>query len=394
MTLSLSRRRMLAGSLPAVPAVPLSAQRARAQTAPSPIDRLMHEAIGPVMEKNNVPGLAVALTVQGKRSLFNYGVASKERGQSVTEDTLFEIGSLSKTFTATLGGLAWARGALALSDRASKYLPALAGSGFDKISLLDLATYTAGGLPLQFPSDVTDRDGMIAYFKRWRPVYAPGTRRLYSNVSIGLFGYLAARSMGAPFENLMERELFPALGLTRTYIRVPRDQMGNYAYGYTKDDEPIRVSAGVLDSEAYGVKTTATDMIRFVEANIDSMGSDDTLWRAIGATHAGYDKVGDMTQGLGWEMYAYPTELERLLVGNSVEMILHAHEVTRITPPLRPRRGMLINKTGSTNGFGAYAAFVPAKRVGIVILANRNFPIRDRVTAAYAILASLAAVEQ
>jgi beta-lactamase class C len=115
---------------------------------------------------------------------------------------------------------------------------------------------------------------------------------------------------------------------------------------------------------------------------------------AIAATHTGYDKVGDMTQGLGWEMYAFPTELERLLAGNSVEMIFDPDQVTRIRPPLRPRRDVLINKTGSTNGFGAYAAFVPEKRVGIVILANRNFPIGDRVTAAYAILASLANVEQ
>lgn len=394
MMLSLSRRRMLARSLLALPTVVPPAQRGRAQTDPRPIDRVVHEAIGPVMEKNQVPGMAVALTVHGKRSFFHYGVASRESGQSVTQNTLFEIGSLSKTFTATLGGLACAHGALALSDQASKYLPALAGSNFDKISLLDLATYTAGGLPLQFPHDVTDRDEMIAYFKRWRPVYAPGTHRLYSNVSIGLFGYLAARSMGAPFDDLMERQLFPALGLTRTYVRVPRDQMGNYAYGYTKDDKPIRVSAGVLDSEAYGVKTTATDMIRFVETNIDTTGRDDTLRRAIGATHTGYDKVGDMTQGLGWEMYAYPTELERVLAGNSVEMILDANEVVRMTPPLRPKRDTLINKTGSTNGFGAYAAFVPGKRAGIVILANRNFPIRDRVTAAYAILTSLADAEQ
>lgn len=356
---------------------------------PNQIQRVVDEVIRPVMAENNVPGMAVAVTIGGKRYFFNYGVASKETGQRVTDDTIFEMGSVSKTFTASLAAYAQARGTLSLSDRASKYLPALAGSSFDNISLVDLATYTAGGLPLQFPDDVTDPEQMIAYYKGWRPTHAAGTHRLYSNPSIGLFGFLVARSMGEPFDDLMERTLFPGLGLTRTYIRIPQDRMGNYAYGYSKDGTPIRVTPGVLDSEAYGVKSTAADMIRFVEANMTGAGLDDTLRRAIAATHTGYFKVGGMTQGLGWEMYAYPTDLDGLLAGNSARVIFEANEGTRLDPPLSPRSDVLLNKTGSTNGFGAYVAFVPARSIGVVMLANKNYPIPARVKAAYQILTAL-----
>lgn len=352
-------------------------------------DRVVDEVIGTVMEANNVPGIAVAVTVQGKQNFFNYGLASKETGQQVTENTIFEIGSISKTFTATLASYAQAHGALSLSDPASKYLPGIAGSSFDRISLLDLATYTAGGLPLQFPGDVTDQKQMITYYRNWQPNYAVGSYRRYSNPSIGLFGYLAARSMGEPFDNLLEEELFPMLGLSHTYIKVPKDQMGNYAYGYSKDGKPIRVTPGVLDSEAYGVKTTAADMIRFVEANMNGSELDETLQSAIASTHTGYYKVGDMTQGLGWEMYAWPTDLNRLLAGNSAKMALEANKAIRLAPPATPQEGVLINKTGSTNGFGAYVAFVPAKDIGIVILANKNYPISARVTAAHQILTAL-----
>jgi beta-lactamase class C len=353
------------------------------------LEQVVSDAIRPVMEEYAVPGMAIAVTVRGGRSFLNFGVASKRTGQGVTEKTLFEIGSVSKTFTAILASYAQAIGALSLSDTASRYMPALAGSSFDRISLLDLGAYAAGGLPLQFPRNVVDEKSMIAYFRNWRPSYPPGAYRLYSNPSIGLFGHLAAASMGRPFDDLMEHTLFPMLGLKQTWIRIPRNQMGAYAEGYSKAGRPIRMRPGPLGSEAYGVRTTAADMIRFVEANMNGAGLDETLQRAIEGTHAGYFRIGDMIQGLGWEMYDDPTDLGRLLAGNSPEMALRPNRATRIDPPLRPRTTGLINKTGSTNGFGAYVAYLPARSIGIVMLANRNFPIPARVKAAHRILMAL-----
>jgi len=385
LTIPVSRRRALL----ALALLAAASLAPGARAADGPLARIVDEAIRPVMAENDVPGMAVAVTVRGRQSVFNYGVAAKDSGRKVTDDTLFEIGSVSKTFTATLAAYAQLQGTLSLSDSASRYLPALAGSAFDRISVLELGTYMAGGLPLQFPDDVIDPDRMIAFYRSWRPASAPGTQRLYSNPSIGLFGYLAARSLNRPFDELMERTIFPALGLTRTYIRVPREQMDRYAWGYSKAGKPVRVTPGVLDAEAYGVKTTAADMIRFVEANMGSGVQDDTLRRAIAATHAGYYRVGDMTQGLGWEMYAWPTGLDRLLAGNSSEMSLKPNPASRLDPPLPPQDEVLINKTGSTNGFGAYVAFVPARGIGVVILANRNYPIAARVQAAHRILAAL-----
>ncbi|WP_343718342.1 class C beta-lactamase [Inquilinus sp.] len=391
-----SRRRALARALLAVPAFAGLAALllgAAPDPADAPVARIVDDAIRPVMARNDVPGIAVAVTVQGRHLFFNYGVASKESGQAVTEDTLFELGSVSKTFTAVLGAAAQLQGALALSDPASRHMPELVGSRFDRISLLDLATYTAGGLPLQFPDEVTDDAKMVAWYRGWRPDWAPGTRRLYSNPSIGLFGHLAARSLGRPFDALMQQRIFPALGLSHTFIRIPPEQMAAYAWGTNKAGKPVRVNPGPMDAEAYGVKSTASDMIRFVDANIDGAGLDDTTRRAIAATHAGYDRIGDMTQGLGWEMYAWPVALDRLLAGNSPEMSLKPNPVDRLDPPLPPQDDVLLNKTGSTNGFGSYVAFVPSRRIGVVILANRNYPIADRVTAAHRILTALDGAE-
>lgn len=90
---------------------------------------------------------------------------------------------------------------------------------------------------------------MLGYFQRWKPSYAPGAQRLYSNPSIGLFGYLAARSLGQPFNVAMEHTLLPKLGLSNTHLSVPTAQSGEYAQGYDKQQKPVRVSPGALDSK-------------------------------------------------------------------------------------------------------------------------------------------------
>ncbi|BBR39676.1 beta-lactamase [Aeromonas caviae] len=355
----------------------------------SPVDPLrpvVDASIQPLLKEHRIPGMAVAVLKDGKAHYFNYGVANRESGASVSEQTLFEIGSVSKTLTATLGAYAVVKGAMQLDDKASRHAPWLKGSVFDSITMGELATYSAGGLPLQFPEEVDSSEKMRAYYRQWAPVYSPGSHRQYSNPSIGLFGHLAASSLKQPFAQLMEQTLLPGLGMHHTYVNVPKQAMASYAYGYSKEDKPIRVNPGMLADEAYGIKTSSADLLAFVKANIGGV-DDKALQQAISLTHKGHYSVGGMTQGLGWESYAYPVTEQTLLAGNSAKVILEAN------PTAAPRESgsqVLFNKTGSSNGFGAYVAFVPARGIGIVMLANRNYPIPARVKAAHAILAQLA----
>ena len=353
------------------------------------IEALVNDTIAPLMAEHRIPGMTVAVSIGGQQHYFNYGEADQEAGTPVTDETLFELGSISKIFTAALTGYAQSSGALSLSDAASQYLPALEGSAFDEITLLELGTYTAGELPLQFPDAVQNEEQMLDYYRQWQPESPPGSHRLYSNPSIGLLGYLTTQRLGKSYETLMEEALFAPLGLEHSYFQVPEAQQAHYAYGYSKEDEPIRVNPGMLDAQAYGLKSTAADVLTFVEAHMGLAELDESLSQALAATRTGYFGVGNMTQGLGWESYAYPVALDQLLAGNSLEMILQPNPANRLAPPLAPRQEALYNKTGSTNGFGGYVAFVPSEQIGIVMLANRNYPNQARIEAAHHLLTAL-----
>ena len=362
---------------------------ATASAKPRDIEATVQQAARAVMQQYDIPGLAIAVTANGEQRFYNFGVASRETRQAVTADTLFEVGSVSKTLTATLATYAEASGRLSLTDSPGKYLPQLQGSKLDQVTLINLATHTAGGFPLQVPEEIRNDQQLMDYFRSWQPQFVPGTHRTYANPSIGLLGVVAAKSLDMPFVTAMEAELFPKLGMRSSYIEVPASAMPRYAQGYNKEDAPVRLNPGMLAAEAYGVRTSSKDLLRFIEANLGLVDTGSTLKRAIAATRRGYFKLGAMTQDLIWEQYDYPVELEALLEGSGSKMAYESHVVTALTPPMPAQDAAWVNKTGSTNGFGAYLAFVPAKKLGIVVLANKNYPNEDRVRLAHRILGEL-----
>lgn len=353
------------------------------------IRAIVDAAVRPVMSEHDVPGMAVAVTVGGKAYTFNYGLASREQNIPVTDATLFELGSVTKPMVATLATYAQALGKLSFDDHPSRYLPELKGSAIDKASLLHLGTYTAGGLPQQFPDKMGDAQ-MIGYFQKWQPNAAPGTQRFYSNPSLGLFGHLTALSLGVDFADAIEQQLFAPLGMKHSYVNVPDSAMSNYAWGYNEDNKPVRPRLGVLSGPMGGVRSTARDVLRLVQANIDPAQLQGPMRRAVESTHIGYFQVRGTVPGLGWEQYPYPVKLEQLVAGNSPEMSMDPNPARSIASPKAPDTETLFNKTGSTRGFGNYVVFVPKRKIGIVLLANKSLPAPARIALAHGLLEQLA----
>ncbi|EMR5773872.1 ADC family extended-spectrum class C beta-lactamase [Acinetobacter baumannii] len=350
------------------------------------IKKLVDQNFKPLLEKYDVPGMAVGVIQNNKKYEMYYGLQSVQDKKAVNSSTIFELGSVSKLFTATAGGYAKNKGKISFDDKPGKYWKELKNTPIDQVNLLQLATYTSGNLALQFPDEVQTDQQVLTFFKDWQPKNPIGEYRQYSNPSIGLFGKVVALSMNKPFDQVLEETIFPALGLKHSYVNVPKTQMQNYAFGYNQENQPIRVNPGPLDAPAYGVKSTLPDMLSFIHANLNPEKYPADIQKAINETHQGRYQVNTMYQALGWEEFSYPATLQTLLDSNSEQIVMKPNKVTAISKEPSVK---MYHKTGSTNGFGTYVVFIPKENIGLVMLTNKRIPNEERIKAAYAVLSAI-----
>jgi beta-lactamase class C len=201
-------------------------------------------------------GMAVALNIDGRTLLFNYGMADVARQQPITSDSLFNLASVGKAFIATLLAQAVKQGEVSLDDPVAKYVTELAqGGDIRKITLGQLATHTSGldRTPHQYepwhrgPYTLAD---FIRYLNSWTAdaAHTPGKQDIYSNTGFVLLSLALERRFNTPIAQLMEQRLLIPLGMTSTALPVPRgNARGQLAekfrrravQGYNADAKPV-----------------------------------------------------------------------------------------------------------------------------------------------------------
>lgn len=354
------------------------------------LQQQVSQQVSRLMQQQQIPGMAVAVLWQGKPYLYSFGLADQQAGTPVSADTLFEIGSVTKTFNGLLSAVALSRGEFSLDDPVSKHWPALNGKQWQPITMRHLATYTTGGLPLFLPEAVQDKPALLQYLQQWQPTQPAGTFRLYANASIGLFGHLAAQTSGLSYAEALQQRVLQPLGLQHTYLQVPAVAMAQYAYGY-EADKFGRNTPGLLSAEAGGMKASVRDLASYVQAYLQSsQQADPHLRAAFSLTQQRYASSGAMYQGLGWEMLDMPVQLKDLQAVTAPEFVAGT-PAQLLQPAGQAKPDAWVHKTGATAGFAAYVAFIPSQQVGIVLLANKRYPNALRVELAQQILTALAA---
>lgn len=375
--MQMTRRAAVAG----IALAGLCPQKSAAQSFPQ-IQREVQSAAQAFLARTSAPGVSIGLLTRSGRHLFHFGQSHSGSNQAVTEGTLFELGSISKVITVILAELAVAEGAIRWEDTPGRHVPEVRGRGTDQITLLHLATHCTGGMPLQFPQHVKTWPDAAAWFRGWMPPARPGSVRTYANPSIALLAVVVARALGGDFSMLARQRVLEPLGLVHSFYEIPAADMSRYAQGHNSDGRAVRLSRGVLATEAYGLRSTASDVLRLLEAHVGRIETPEPLSRAMRATQLGRYRSGPLTQAAVWEWFPAPASPEIVQAASSASMVFRANPVTGLDVPTPPPPGALVNKTGGTGGFGAYAAFWPDRRQAMVILANRNHPVSERLALA------------
>jgi CubicO group peptidase (beta-lactamase class C family) len=282
-------------------------------------------------------GLVVGVLRDGRPDVFGYGRMSKADPRVPDGDTLFEIGSITKAFTACLLAELAAEGKVAIDDPVQRHLPEGWTLG-RPVTLAQLATHTSG-LP-RLPGNLGAKDLRNPYAnysdERLRAFLAgyvfgrePGARYDYSNLGAGLLGWVLARRDGRSYEDCV----IARFRLPDTRIALSDDQKGRLAPGHSGGykvwnwDIPVLSGAGAL-------RSTARDLLRFLDANLSG---------SYATCHEPRVRTTDTGPwvGLGWHIAPLP-ESKR-------SMVFHG---------------------GATGGYRSFAGFVKESRTAVVILSN------------------------
>jgi len=309
-------------------------------------------------------GIVVGIIDEKGIRIIAYGKPSLDSKQTVDGDTVFEIGSITKVFTATLLADMVQRGDVSLDDPISKYLPKSVKTptrNGKEITLRTLSSHTSG---LPRDGNVTTQlknfdpndpmahytvDRMYEFLSNYALTRDIGAQYEYSNFGTGLLGHILTLRADTDYENLVRTQICQPLRMDNTCITLSPAMKARLAIGYNVFLRPVPTwNWGRSGMEGGGaLRSTANDMLNFVAAN---MGLKKTPLTVVMETthHVQHDKgKQDMAVGLGWNVS-------------------------------RKFDSEIISHGGNTTGHSAFIAFDKKKRQGVVVLSNfYNSSIND-----------------
>ena len=327
------------------------------RAAPTPADSDIQTILRDCVDKDKrTPGIVVGwLDANGGRTV-SYG--TRDGKALVDGNTVFEIGSATKTFTATLLELMVERGEVALVDPVQKFLPSsvtMPTRGGKQITLRDLATHTSA-LP-RLPSNMSPKDPenpyadytvdqLYEFLNGCKLTRDIGAKYEYSNLGVGLLGHILALKAGTNYEALVLREICRPLKMESTRITLTPELRGRLAVGHNEAGAPVKNWDIPTLAGAGALRSSANDLLKYLSANM------------------GLSQV-PLAQTMA------KTQVIQAPTGSAETSIALAWHVTR-------RFGSeVIWHNGGTGGYHSFIGFDRTNRQGVVVLSNSSADIDD-----------------
>ena len=296
-------------------------------------------------------GIVVAVLEKGKPPRIHTAGVSGLAGVPLDANTVFEIGSITKTFTGSLLADMVARGEVKLDDPVANYLPksvTVPSRNGKQITLLDLATQSSG-LP-RLPDNLAPADlrnpykdytvqKLYDFLSSYKLTRDPGEKYEYSNLGMGLLGHVLALRAGKSYETLLRERILDPLGMNDTRIELTPSMRARMAQGFDAQGTPTESWDLPTLAGAGALKSTANDMLKFLAANLDSTST--PIGRVLAAARTprrDTDRPGN-TIGFAWHIVD--------LLGTSATW-----------------------HNGGTGGFRTFIGMDPARSRGVIVLTN------------------------
>ncbi|MFA9452825.1 MAG: serine hydrolase domain-containing protein [Candidatus Aminicenantaceae bacterium] len=306
-------------------------------------------------------GTAVGIVVgfideKGNREYFSSGTMALSSERPVDEDSVYEIGSISKVFTGILLADMVLKGELELGDLVEGHLPeavVVPSRNGAKITLEHLATHTSAlaRMPTNFrPADPSNPyadytvEDMYEFISGYTLTRDIGEKYEYSNLGMGLLGHILGLGAGMGYEQLMKERICDVLEMDSTVITFTEELQERLARGHNTAGEVSGWDIPTL-AGAGAIRSTARDMLTFLAAN---MGLKRTpLSDAMDMSHEERVEAGrDMSIGLAWH--------------------IQDNGKTRI-----------VWHNGGTGGYRTFCGFIKKEKIGVVVLSNMNIGADD-----------------
>ena len=301
-------------------------------------------------------GIVIGLINSDGTTYYSFGFKSLDAKDPVDENSVFEIGSISKAFTGILLANMVLKGEANLDDPLQKYLPegitAPKRNG-ETIKLFQMSNHTSSlpRLPSNFaPSDPSNpyvdytEKQMYKFLDGYELTRDIGSQYEYSNFAAGLLGNVLAANQDMSYEELMIDVISKPLGLKNTSITLSSNMKNNLAMGHSGGVQVANWDLPAL-AGAGAIRSTTVDMTKFIAANMGIKKS--KLYEAMQLSHKNSRTDGaSPIVGLGWHTQVF----------DGGEMVWH---------------------NGGTGGYRTFAGFLKDGSKGVVVLSNSNASVDD-----------------